>query len=124
MGPMRSFLVRWLVLAIACAVVVAVLPGFTPVGEPPILGVAAFSLFLALINASVKPIVQMLALPFTILTFGVLYLVINWLFMELAGWLAVTLFGVGVEVGGFWWSVLGSLIMAIVSGLVGGIIGD
>ena len=119
---MSRFLVRWLVLTIAASVVVAILPGFEAVGDPAVLGVAAFSLFLALINASIKPIVQLLALPFTILSFGILYLVINWLFMELASWLAMSLFDVGVIIHGFWWSVLGSIIMALVSGLVGGVV--
>lgn len=53
---MRSFLTSWLIMTIAAAVMVAVTPGMTPVGEPPILGIAAFALFMALINASIKPI--------------------------------------------------------------------
>jgi len=121
---MRSFLMKWLVLTVAAAVMVVLLPGMTTVGEPPILGIAAFSLFLALINASIKPVVHMIALPFTILTFGVLYLVINWLFMRLASWLALSLFGVGVYVHGFWWATIGSLIMAVVSAIVNFIIVD
>ena len=44
--------------------------------------------------------------------------------MELASWLAVSIFGVGVTIDGFWWSVLGSLIMSIVSAIVGAVIGD
>lgn len=115
---------KWLVLTVAAAVMVVLLPGMTTVGEPPILGIAAFSLFLALINASIKPVVHMIALPFTILTFGVLYLVINWLFMRLASWLALSLFGVGVYVHGFWWATIGSLIMAVVSAIVNFIIVD
>ena len=47
---MRSFLTSWLIMTIAAAVMVAVTPGMTPVGEPPILGIAAFALFMALIN--------------------------------------------------------------------------
>ena len=39
---MRSFLTSWLIMTIAAAVMVAVTPGMTPVGEPPILGIAAF----------------------------------------------------------------------------------
>ncbi|NMM92834.1 phage holin family protein [Bifidobacterium oedipodis] len=121
---MRSFLTNWLILTIAAAAMVAVIPGMTPVGDPPILGIAAFALFMALINASIKPIVHLISLPFAILTLGLVTLIINWLFMRLAGWLAVSLFGVGVIVDGFWWSVLGSLVMTIVSGIVGAIIGD
>ena len=121
---MRSFLMNWLILTIAAAVMVAVIPGMTPVGEPPILGIAAFALFMALINASIKPVVHLIALPFAIVTLGLVTLIINWLFMRLASWLAVSLFGVGVIIDGFWWSVLGSLVMTIVSGIVGTIIGD
>ncbi|MBT1170238.1 MULTISPECIES: phage holin family protein [Bifidobacterium] len=121
---MRQFISRWLVLTIAAAVMVAVLPGMEAVGEPPILGVAAFSLFMALINASIKPVVHLLALPISILSLGLFALILNWLFMELASYLAFSLFGVGVVIDGFWWSVIGSVIMSIVSGIVGGIIGE
>lgn len=57
-------------MTIAAAVMVAVIPGMTPVGEPPILGIAAFALFMALINASIKPIVHLVSLPFAILSLG------------------------------------------------------
>ena len=122
MGGMRRFLIQWLVLTVAAAVMVLILPGMTTVGQPPILGIAVFALFMALINASIKPVVQMVALPFSILSFGVVYLVINWLFMRLASWLAVSLFGVGVYVHGFLWAVIGSLIMSIVAGAVGAVV--
>ena len=121
---MEHFISRWLVLTIAAGVMVTLLPGMRAVGEPPILGIGAFALFLALINASIKPIVHTIALPFSILSFGLIALIINWLFMELASWLAISLFDVGVTIDGFWWSVIGSLIMAIVSGIVGTVIQD
>lgn len=73
---MRSFLTSWLIMTIAAAVMVAVTPGMTPVGEPPILGIAAFALFMALINASIKPIVHLIALPFAILSLGLVTLII------------------------------------------------
>lgn len=117
---MEHFISRWLVLTIAAGVMVTLLPGMHAVGEPPILGIGAF----ALINASIKPIVHTIALPFSILSFGLIALIINWLFMELASWLAISLFDVGVTIDGFWWSVIGSLIMAIVSGIVGTVIQD
>ena len=100
---------------------VAVLPGMHAIGEPPVLGIAAFALFMALINASIKPIIHVIALPFSIISFGLVALVINWLFMQLASWLALLFFSVGVTIDGFAWSVL---VMTIVSGIVGGIIGD
>ena len=121
---MTGFLSRWIVLTIAASVMVLLLPGMHPVGDPPIFGIAAFALFMALINATVKPIVHILALPFAIMSFGLISLIINWLFMRLASWLAVSLFGVGVAIDGFWWSVIGSLIMAVVSGIAGWLISD
>lgn len=124
MDAMKDFLMRWLVLTVAAAVMVVLLPGMTAVGQPPILGIAVFALFMALINASIKPLTHMIALPFSVLSFGIVALVINWLFMRLASWLAISLFDVGVTVNGFWWSVLASLIISIVSGIVSAIIGD
>ncbi|MEE0654413.1 phage holin family protein [uncultured Bifidobacterium sp.] len=115
---MVSFLIRWAILTVAAGVMVVLLPGMHAVGHPPILGVAAFALFMALLNASIKPVVQMLALPFSILSFGLVALIINWLFMELASWLALKLFDVGVTIDGFLWAILGSLIMSVVSGIV------
>ena len=121
---MKDFLSRWLALAVAAGVMVWLLPGMRPVGEPALWGVAAFALFMALLDASIKPVIRLVSLPLTILTFGVFALVLNWLFMRLASWLAVSVFGVGVFIDGFWWSVLGSVIMAVVSGVVSSIIGD
>lgn len=119
---MGSFFVRWLAMTVAAAVMVWLLPGMVAVGHPPMVGIIVWSLFMALLNASLKPIVQLLALPFSILTLGLFALVINWLFMELASWLAINLFGVGVVIGGFWWSVLGSLILSIVSSIVSSLV--
>ncbi|KFJ05941.1 phage holin family protein [Bifidobacterium tsurumiense] len=121
---MTHFISRWLVLTIAAAVMVALLPSMQPIGDPPIFGVAAFALFMALINASIKPIIQILAIPLSLLTFGLSALIINWMFMRLASWLAVATFGVGVTINGFGQAMLGSLIMTIVAGIVSFIIGE
>ncbi|KFF31160.1 phage holin family protein [Bifidobacterium bombi] len=120
---MTQFLSRWLVLTIAAGVMVALIPGMRPIGNPAIFGIAAFALFMALINASIKPFLHILSLPFTVLTFGFFALIVNWLCMELASWLAVALFGVGVAINGFWVSVVGSFIMMVVSWIVESIIG-
>lgn len=119
---MRSFLTSWLIMTIAAAVMVAVTPGMTPVGEPPILGIAAFALFMALINASIKPIVHLIALPICDSVSRAGHLVINWLFMatrQLAGGQSVRRGRLRTR---FWWSVLGSLVLTIVAGIVGSIL--
>ncbi|MEK0263650.1 phage holin family protein [Bifidobacterium mongoliense] len=121
---MTRFLIHWLIMTIACAVTVVLLPGMVPVGTPPLLGIAAFALFMALINSSIKPLAHTLALPFSILTLGLVALIINWLCMRLASWLALSLFGVGVIVQGFWWSVFASLIITVVSSIAAAIVGE
>ena len=69
---MGHFISRWLILTVAAGVMVAVLPGMHAIGEPPVLGIAAFALFMALINASIKPIIHVIALPFSIVSLIVL----------------------------------------------------
>ncbi len=124
MVGMGRFIAQWITLTIAAGVMVWLLPGMRPVGDNTLFAVGGFALFMALINASIKPIVHLLALPFSILSLGLAALVINVLFMRLASWLSVSIFGFGIAIDGFWWAVLGSLVMAIVSGIVGAIIGD
>ena len=55
MGAMKDFLMRWLVLTVAAAVMVVLLPGMTAVGQPPILGIAVFALFMALMYPDFVP---------------------------------------------------------------------
>ena len=120
---MTSFLGRWLTLTIAAAVMAWLLPGIYVIGSNTAWAAAAFALFMALINTSIKPLLQLIALPLTILTLGLAALIINVLMMELASWLTLSIFHTGVVIGGFWWAVLGAFIMMVVNALVSAIIG-
>ena len=66
---MGRFISRWLILTVAAGIMVAVLPGMHAIGEPPVRGIAAFALFMARINASIKPIIHIIALPLSIVSF-------------------------------------------------------
>ena len=122
MSRMAHFLERWLSLTAAAAVMAWMLPGMHVVGDNTLLAVGAFALFMALINASIKPVIHLLALPLSILSLGLVALVINVLLMELASWLALSIFRTGIAIGGFWWAVLGGFIMMLVNGAVSAII--
>lgn len=122
-GEMARFIGRWFSLAIAVAIVVSIIPGFGVVGEK-LWAVVSFSLFMALINAWVKPIVHILALPLTILSLGLFSLVLTVAFMNLASWLAISVFGVGVTISSFWWSVVASFIISVISGIINSVIGE
>ncbi len=73
---------------------------------------AAFlaALILALLNATVRPILVILTIPITFLTLGLFLLVINSLMILMVDW-----FLSGFEVNGFWWALLLSVILTILN---------
>lgn len=120
-----SFLLRWLATAIAVAVAVWLVPGIEIIGgESAWVGIAIFALILSLVDISVKPIMQLLSLPITVLTLGIFYVIINTAMLYLAAWLANGLFGVGFWIAGFGWAFLASIVISIVSTIVNSLVGD
>jgi len=113
---MMRFLIHWLVIALALWVTASILPG-VDVDSTTALLIAA--IVLGLVNALIRPILTILTLPITILTLGLFYLVIN----GLTFWLAATLVS-GFHVAGFWWAVLGALLVSIISSFVGAFAAD
>ena len=117
-----SSLVNWLVRAIACATSTCVLPGFFPIGSQ-CMSILLFSLSVALVNASVKPIMQTLSLPLTVITLGIFHFVVNALSIMLASWLSIHVFGAGVNVTSFLWALVDSIVLSFVSSIVSKIVG-
>lgn len=70
-------------------------------------------LLLGLVNAFVKPILLVLTLPITVVTFGLFILVVNALMLLLVAW-AVP----GFHVAGFWSGALIALFVSILSFLI------
>lgn len=118
-----KFIIRWIATAIAVGAAVWIVPGITTVGSNATVAVAAGALVLSLINLSIKPILQVLSLPITVLTLGIFCLVVNALLLELAAWASTGLFGSGIAVSGFGAAFFGSIIISIVSALVNGLLG-
>jgi putative membrane protein len=73
------------------------------------------------VNAFVKPILQILSIPFIIVTLGLFLLVINALMLLLTDWLA-DLFDIGFHVDGFWTAVGGAIVITIVGWVVDGLL--
>jgi putative membrane protein len=71
------------------------------------------ALVLAVLNALVKPILIILTLPITILTLGLFLLVINALIIMLGA-----RFVDGFKVDGFWWALLFSILLSVVSSIL------
>lgn len=118
-----GFFATWLVTSIATAAAIALVPGISAVGGS-YMGPIMCALVLALVNAIIKPVVEFLSLPLTILTLGVFYLVVNALMLELAGSISVGLFGSGIQIDSFGAAFIGSIVISIASMIVGSVIGD
>ncbi len=121
------FVLQWVLTGVAVSVAVVLVPGIGVVGTQ---WVAVFltALVLSLIDMSIKPILQLLSLPVTVLTLGVFALILNALLLELASWLTVNLFGSGIVIGSFWSALIGAIIisiaLAIINALTGGLARD
>ncbi len=119
-----NFFIRWIVTAIAVAAAVWIVPGIEVVSTEAWVGVLFTALILALINMSVKPILQLLSLPVTVLTLGIFYLVVNTLMLYLAAWMANGLFGVGFWIATFGSAFVASIVISVVSTILNGLLGD
>ena len=71
------------------------------------------ALVLGFLNLFLKPLMVILTIPFTILTFGLFLLVINALIIMIAGsWVN------GFVVDGFWWALIFSIFLSVISSLL------
>ena len=68
------------------------------------------AIVLAVLNAIVKPILVILTLPITLITFGLFLFVINAIIILLA-----SDFVKGFAVDGFWWALLFSFLLSIIT---------
>ena len=71
------------------------------------------AIVLAILNAIVKPLLILFTLPITLFTFGLFLFVINALIILLAEKLVN-----GFSVDGFWWALLFSLLLSVLTSLL------
>ncbi len=123
-GPVMNFIIRWLVTAVAVGVAVWLVPGMELLGGTDAwVGIAIFGLILSLVNISIKPIMQVLSLPISVITLGIFYLVVNTLMLYIAAWLANGIFQVGLVIDSFGSAFVASIVISIVSALVNALVG-
>ncbi|MDE2417322.1 MAG: phage holin family protein [Burkholderiales bacterium] len=107
LDELAPFLIHWLITSISLWVASHLFRGIR-FADTSSLVVAA--LLLGLANAIVKPLLIVLTLPLTILTFGGFLLVINALMLSLVSWLVS-----GFTVSGFWTAFFASIFLALFS---------
>ena len=107
---MKSFLVRWLLNAVAILLAAYLIPGIEVSGPLAILAAAAL---LGILNALIRPLLILLTLPINILTLGLFTLIINGLLL----WMVSSLIK-GFFIQGFWVAVLGALVISLFNWLI------
>ncbi|HEU5318140.1 MAG TPA: phage holin family protein [Chloroflexota bacterium] len=70
---------------------------------------AIFALVLAVVNAVVRPVLELLAAPITCLTLGLFHFVINAITFGIAAWLVP-----GIAVGGFIGALIGAALVSAI----------
>lgn len=123
---MARFITSWILSGAAIAVAAALLGDHMNIGDPSdsiwerLIALAVIAAVFTLINMFIAPIVKALSLPFIIVTLGLFLLVINALLLLLTKWITDTANLVVFHVDGFWWALLGGLIVSIVNAFLGG----
>ena len=106
---LRQFLQRWLINTLAVALTTVILHNH--IHYRGWVNLLLASLLLGILNAFIRPIMMLLALPLLIFTLGLFTLVINASLLWFVGYLLQPNF----VVDSFRWALLGSLIISIVS---------
>ena len=107
----RMTIIHWIVTALAIGIAAYLIPGI----EVTLVGALVLAVVLGIINMFLKPIINLLTLPLNVVTLGLFSLVVNALLIMLAGSLVP-----GFMVAGFWPAFFFAIVVALVSGLFGG----
>lgn len=114
---MRNFLIRLFVNALALSAAAWLVDGVQLSGE--FSDVLLVALVFGVVNALLKPVLMILSFPVLFVTLGLFTVVINGALLMLTARLMA-----GLAVDGFLSAVLGSLVVSVVSVLLGGALKD
>ncbi|MBS1691135.1 MAG: phage holin family protein [Actinobacteria bacterium] len=117
---MGSFLLRAGITGFALWVVTLVVPGLSFVGGDTTLQrigiIFVVGILFGLVNAVIKPIVQILSIPLYILTLGLIHVVINAWMLWITAWITQNTTHWGLAIDEFWWTAIwAAIVLSIVS---------
>jgi putative membrane protein len=113
----KRFLQSWVINTLAVLVAVHVVKG---IGYEKALDLLVASLLLGILNAVLRPVLMLLALPLLLMTLGLFRFVINALLLLFVGYLLRPHFSVNGFWAAFWGALIISLISAVLNLLTGG----
>lgn len=115
LAALTPFLLHWLITALSLWAAAHVFKGLS-FDSPGALAISA--LLLGLVNAVVRPILLLLTLPITVVTFGLFILVVNALMLLLVARLVR-----GFRIAGFWSAFFASLFITVLSLVLAALLG-
>jgi putative membrane protein len=104
-------ILKWLLMALSILITAYIVPGVAISGVWAALWLA---IFLALVNVILKPLLILITLPINVLTLGLFTFVINALLVLLSATVIK-----GFEVQGFWAAILFSVLLSVISYILG-----
>ena len=111
---MRPLLLRFLVNAVALLVTVIIVPNVYFSGDYPILSWLLISAVFGLLNAFIKPLMQLLMLPLIFVSYGLVIVLINTVMLWLLAWIFPERF----HAQHILWALVGGLVCGVVEGFL------
>jgi putative membrane protein len=121
---MKRFAVRLAINAVALWLTTFVVAGVTVVPYAPggvletVLAYLLVSLIFGIVNGVIGDLIRTIAFPLYLLTLGLIALLVNGLLLLLVAFIS-SLLGFGLDVDGFGWGVVGAVVLAFLSWLIG-----
>lgn len=111
-----NILIRLFITAIVAFLLTKILPG---VHFDGFTGAVIFAIVLGVLNLILKPVLSLFGLPLTIITLGFFALVINAIIILVADY-----FIDSMNVDGFWWAFVFSILLSIITSLANSMFAD
>lgn len=120
---MAQFLIRAGLTGLALWLVTLLVPGIEFVGGDTTLArvgiIFVVAVIFGVINAIIKPVVQLISIPLYVLTLGLIHIVINAFMLWITSWITEHTTGWGLFIDDFWWTaVWAGIVLSIVSWLL------
>jgi putative membrane protein len=121
---MARFLLRVVINAVAIWLTTFIVAGVNVTPYPPgdtlaiVLTYLLIAVIFAIVNTIVGTFIRIVAFPLYLLTLGLISFLVNGLLLLLVEWIMSPL-GFGLQTDGFWWAVLGAIVISIINWIFG-----
>jgi putative membrane protein len=121
---MQRFLVRLIINAIALWLTTLIVAGIHVTAYAPggllesVLTYLLVAFIFGIVNSVIGNTIRVVAFPLYILTLGLVALLVNGLLLLIVHWVS-GLLGFGLVVDGFWWGVLGAIVLGFIGWVLG-----